>query len=81
VIPYVSLGAAFRPNTTLALGAGGGAATVSPAFPEVGNGADLPYMALCYDVVSTTIHAHPRVFQATLKRFFCRIGCVNKFID
>ena len=45
VIPYLSLGAGFRPNTTLVLGGGGdgGGPLLSPIFPEVGNGERKPF--------------------------------------
>ena len=49
VIPYISLGAGFRPNTTMVLSPGG-ATPVPGGFPEVGNVADFPFARACYDV-------------------------------
>lgn len=65
VLPYISLGAGYRPNTTTlrptaatAGGGGGGggrggdtaSGTGPPAFPTVGNGADFPFSSVSYDV-------------------------------
>jgi hypothetical protein len=48
VIPYLSLGAAYRPNTTFSTSNGGLSAV--PNFPISTNVADFPFVATCYDV-------------------------------
>ena len=49
VIPYLSLGAAYRPNTTLQP-TPGGAPSTAPTFPMPGNSADFPFASVVYDV-------------------------------
>ena len=52
MLPYLSLGAGYRPNTsfTAAYSAGGAFLNRSVGFPIKSNGADFPFAAVCYDV-------------------------------
>lgn len=52
VIPYLSLGAGFHPNTSFtdAYSVGGTFLNRTVGFPIKNNGADFPFAAVCYDV-------------------------------
>lgn len=58
VIPYISLGGGYRPNTSISYAshhaslaaAGSSGPPELIGFPTVGNGADFPYDRVCYDV-------------------------------